>query len=210
MTLGGEEPHTELKKGIGIMNKMIKNVMIIAVIHLLFFSSGYGQENEGIQKNKFGVGVMIERGSKIYFPILIKPRIRLEPEISFNQNEYKKNDFESEYTALSVGMGVLSLTQYENITTYYGVRFGYINTLNKNEYNFLTREGISKNTQNGYYIAPVGGAEYSFAKRFSIGPEISIDYSNSNGNENTDDSNNNSSSKSLMVNGGVVLRFYLK
>jgi len=57
-------------------------------------------------------------------------------------------------------MGVLSLTQYENITTYYGVRFGYINTLNKNEYNFLTREGISKNTQNGYYIAPVGGAEY--------------------------------------------------
>lgn len=190
------------------MNRIIKNITLISIINILFLSPSYCQENEGKHDNKLGFGVIIGRGSKIFFPILITPKLRLEPEISYNENEYKKDDYESEYIALSVGMGVLSLVQTEKTTTYYGFRFGYTSTSNINEHNLPTWEGTSEITQDGYYLAPVIGAEYLFAKRFSVGPEISINYTSTNGKETRDDSNNNTSSGSLLLNAGVLLRFY--
>jgi len=192
------------------MNRLVIQITLISIINILSWSPSYGQEKEGMKNNKFGLGVKMVNGTTMYLPISIKRNLRIEPEISFFLRNNDYDNYKSKYESLSLGIGIFKMTRIENLSTYHGLRFGY--TKSSNNFEFVPTEQSSNrnNTQTGYFIAPVIGAEYSFAKRFSIGPEVSIKYSTANGENTSSDNINDSSSKSIILNTGVMVRYYFK
>jgi len=184
--------------------KLIKT-LILSLISVISISAVNANETS------FGLGAAIDSEIKIYLPIkttnyLIEPSILI-----FTDNEKRTDDTSSQKSDFNVkefGVGIFKNTNvYDKTYIYYGARIGYIETESKNSF------GSSTNTtkENGYFIAPTIGAEYRLTKNFSIGLDISFNYSDTDGTTTTDFNNStdvtNIESTQYKTESEVVVRY---
>jgi len=133
----------------------------------------------------YGIGAAVNDSLKIYFPINTS-NLLIEPTLAYFDN---KNDtespqsFNSKNKTTQIGIGVfIKNAVVKNTFIYYGARVGYI----KNEANSdFSGTQISTSKDDGYFIAPTVGAEYRVIDNFSVGLDLSLNYSKTDGDTST-------------------------
>ena len=127
----------------------------------------------------YGMGVSIQDGDpSIYLPINVTDNFRIEPVFSYYKSTRKSADIEQEFKGLDILLGFFGRKNIsENVSTYYGGRFGYTSRENNFEANFNS----NKTETDGYIIEPAFGFEYHFTENISLGGEVSYRYSNVDG-----------------------------
>jgi hypothetical protein len=133
----------------------------------------------------YGIGAAVNDSLKIYFPINTG-NFLIEPSIVYfdnNNDTDSPQSFNTEDKTTQIGIGVfVKSAPVKNTYIYYGARVGYI----KNESNSdFSGSQISKSKDDGYFIAPTIGAEYRVIDSFSIGLDLSLSYSKTDGSTNT-------------------------
>ena len=192
-------------------------ILFIGTTYLMAFSFIYAQERTNIKKNNLGVGVTISDikelfqfissdvgiAPTIFIPINISPTFRIEPEFGLYMSTLESNDESDKLKLgnLNLGIGFFPMINKKNIKIYYGPRVGLIYS-SSNEYYNDTKSEISGI---GFYIAPVVGGEFYFAKHFSLGGEGQLKYSYSSLKEDDDEKG---SSLILSTRTLVFIRFY--
>ena len=89
-----------------------------------------------------------------------------------------------EYSSTEIGTGIYKYTNViESTFIYYGAKIGYIESERSNNYATSAYTSSSSIKQDGYFIAPTIGAEYYLAGNFSVGIDISFNYSKTDGSE---------------------------
>jgi hypothetical protein len=138
-----------------------------------------------------GLGLSIQSGDPtIYIPIDIKEKFRLEPYISYTQNEFEEPVFGpsssytikavEEFTSTHIGIGAFWLAPFgESVRAYVGARFAFISTDSEYRYDNGSRPpGFNAEpdefNSDGISFEPTVGLEYRFTERFSIAGEAKL------------------------------------
>jgi hypothetical protein len=108
----------------------------------------------------------------IYFPIYITPKFRLEPEIGYYRFKNDLNGYKYTTSNLRIGVGLFSITKYENSIIQIGGRVGIIHT----SFSFSYPIENEEDSKDDFYIGIATGGEYLFSKHISIGGEAQINY----------------------------------
>jgi hypothetical protein len=122
---------------------------------------------------QWGLGLgFAPSSSSLFIPMNISKHFRLEPEIGFSSGTSTNHSI----TAVSLACGFFYLKKYDSLNFYGGIRLGLFLDHQK-----VTLDGLPGNTakssQTDILIGPAIGAEYLFAKRFSLGGEFQFNYS---------------------------------
>ena len=171
----------------------------ITICILVIFNMIYSIDNN--KKNKVGIGLewgivsailSSEGAASLYFPMQInKTNINtgitegymIEPEFFYNKssrNIYYPMDSSLNYTEeeKTVGaiLGIYKLSKNQKMNKYYGIKLGYaVGTETPNYANMYNLTGLIES--NSIFISPAMGSEYFISDNFSIGGEISVQYS---------------------------------
>ncbi len=109
---------------------------------------------------------------KLYFPILISPHVRLEPEMSFSENDTKHGDNIGSASQFTIGVGVFPILNLrESSLFYYGFRFG------SQQIHVFPDDHRSESKARGLYLSLCIGAEYFLDPHVSLGSELQTRYS---------------------------------
>jgi hypothetical protein len=165
---------------------------IVGAVILLMVNPLHALEESPQTETRFGIGITLSRNlaftgeegeasflpaglTNFYFPILMNPNFRLEPEFGFWRYSYsRKNDFEysDSHTSIRPGIGFFSMTQRDKVILYYGLRLGFI-------FNFLSDESNGDkddDSRTDFSIGPALGGEYFFSDHLSLGGEAQLNY----------------------------------
>ena len=90
----------------------------------------------------------------------------------------------------SIGTGVFFAQSREKIRLHYGARFGYARTSTEFTNVARTTTGATSTTnttgkQTGYFVGPSLGGEYFLGDRFSLGAELHVRYTSTDGRQQT-------------------------
>ncbi len=205
--------------------------MTLTIFAVFGHSSVFSQEDN---LARFGIGVdfsgiknyFFGSGSSVYLPINLSSRFRVEPLIAvvFSDREEKREITTDGYAGtldensqmyLDVGVGLFLMSEMNKLRLYYGTRQGYLRISSLDEEK-KTRErdswettGKRKETQNGFYIGPTVGGEYSLSAKLTLGAEAHVAYSFLDGKlENKLIGNSDVTQSSITTRGLAFIRFY--
>jgi hypothetical protein len=143
------------------MRKPLASLLFV----LLMVSSFAGRAAE------FGLGVALNGGdAQIFMPINIGEQWRVEPSLLYSRVEASDSDFVADqYIA---GLGAFRLWRAsEQVRVLPGVRLLYVNRSQK------AGVGIdSRQSEEGYGIAPTLGFEYAVIPSLVVGAEVALEY----------------------------------
>ena len=129
------------------------------------------------EESSYGLGVGLNDGIKIYFPIN-KGYLIIEPTLATYGSDNKETDSSYDYKGIEVGVGVFKNKKVtEETYLYYGGRFGYINREDRSDYKFSGSSSSRSNDEDGYFVAPTLGVQYYLADSISIGLDAAFMYS---------------------------------
>jgi len=118
----------------------------------------------GVSPNGFNIA---QPGASFYVPIQLSPQLRIEPSIGFRH--LGVNGGSDNAWALGVG-GLFYFAQPTPTGFYVGGRLGLAH------FSTTTGSGVTEvsDTATDFSIAPVLGAEFAFASKFTIGAEAQL------------------------------------
>jgi len=121
----------------------------------------------GVSPNGFGGNAIATPGASFYVPIQLNPQLRIEPSIGFRH--LGVNGGSDNAWALGVG-GLFYFAQPTPTGFYVGGRLGLAH------FSTTTGSGVTEvsDTATDFSIAPVLGAEFAFASKFTIGAEAQL------------------------------------
>ena len=166
---------------------------IFVLLLFVLVSSLEAQTDDEESSSVFGIGISLEQSysfiydqgvnylpiglGNIYLPINISENFRIEPDIGIFSYSYSSDDYEKRTDQFRLGLGFHYSKNYGSIKILFGARFGSIFNSIKREYedsnNENEKDEISATVLFG---GPTIGAEYYFAKRFSLGAEAQLNY----------------------------------
>lgn len=124
-----------------------------------------------------GVGVSAQGDRTIYVPIKIDETFRVEPSIYYYKNK-DTGDYNSTSESYELMIGIFNLSQQSDKSKiYYGARAGY------SAYHY--KYNSNHEHFEGYKIAPTIGLEYLLVENLTVAGDVSLNYSNLNGNDRT-------------------------
>lgn len=145
--------------------------------------------NRAIAKGRGGIGVDVlgmgnllnGSGANIYVPILISPQFRLEPSLNFarTSEETTTDNTTTTDTTLGFGVGIGAFYNWSpgrHTAVYVGPRLGVQYSAQSNEVaagSTTTTQDISRTN---IHLGVGLGGEYFFAKAFSLGGEVQLNY----------------------------------
>jgi len=108
-------------------------------------------------------------------------------------------------TVLTIGVGLFGVAELaDSVSAYYGGRIGYLSLENTSRLSGTLPPGYPSTTAedslDGYTLAPTIGLEYHFSKRFSIGGEAALAYTNIEGDD-------GSSQESTATTTNIIFRY---
>ncbi len=206
-------------------------VMTLAIFAVLSQTSAFSQENN---LARFGIGVdfsgiknfFFGSGSAIYLPVNLSAKFRLEPLVSIMQSKIKekRENATSGYSAtleenglmyVDVGAGLFLMSKINKLRLYYGTRLGYLRISSNSEDKKMPESGswVTTNkreeTQNGFYIGPSIGGEYSLTANLTLGAEAQTVYSALDGKRESKLIGNSDVTRSSITTRGLAfIRFY--
>ncbi len=150
---------------------------LLAGITVTILSSTQSIANE----TSYGIGAAVNDDLKIYFPIKTGS-ILIEPSLVYLKSKNESTDpfsFTSDDESIQIGIGVFSTDSLlEKTNIYYGARVGYIKT---DITRTFSSPSISTDKSDGYFISPTIGAEYYLTSNLSLGLDVSISYTKTEG-----------------------------
>ena len=192
----------------------------LSILALLSLATNQSQA-EG---TTIGIGAAVNSDLTIYLPIttenlLIEPTLSLYSSDSESTSSSSTSNISqsSNYKTLVIGLGVFKHSKVIDKTyIYFGARFGYIETERDNSYNVtISTSSVSEGKEDGYFVAPTIGAEYFLTNNFSMGIDLSINYSKTEGSDKstytgTTITNDTSETKSTTYNteAEVIVRYH--
>ncbi len=157
----------------------------IASILLATLISSPGQSIA--EESIYGVGVSVHDGLSIYLPITMDELI-IEPRLFITNTDNKSSSTSSQrnddFRNISIGVGAFKNKKVsKNTYLYYGSRLGYINRKNTfTSSNATPSSSFSSSTKSdGYFIAPTFGAQYYLIPNISVGLDLALMYSKTDG-----------------------------
>ncbi len=144
------------------------------------------------------------------FPVDVGSHLRVEPEVGYTRTTNEQTTQTTPPTfpvpipvsiitsttskqiisVPSVGTGIFFAQSREKIRLHYGARFGYART--STEFSSVSRAttGATSTTtttakQTGYFVGPALGGEYFLGDRFSLGAELHVRYTSTDGRQQT-------------------------
>ncbi len=162
-----------------------------------------------------GFGASISTVTGTVAPLLLVPvdvgsHLRVEPEVGYTRTTNEQtiqttpptlpvpipvpivtNTTSKQVTAVpSIGTGVFFAQSREKIRLHYGARFGYART--STEFTSVSRTTTAATSttnttakQTGYFVGPALGGEYFLGERFSLGAELHVRYTSTDGRQQT-------------------------
>ncbi len=167
--------------------KRIIFVQLFLAIFLLVWNPLYGQVDSTKSATRIGIGVSIGNDlalgngefvflplglGNFYIPILVSPKLRLEPEFGLFRSSSSNDNFETTLTNFRFGLGIFPLIQKDKANLYYGLRVGII--LTSSSFKFDDIDDSESKTD--FYIGPAVGGEYFFNDHISLGGEVQLNY----------------------------------
>lgn len=168
---------------------------------------------------KFGVGAEVDSQVRLYFPIDMGNMI-IEPGlVYFDQDRESGSGMfgsNSDSNSTEISVGIFKKNQLtEKTLIYYGARVGLIKQESASGFSSLdgTSYGTTVTKSDGYSLAPTIGAQYLIGSDFHIGLDLSLRYSDTDGDVKSysniiGTSKNSTDSKSTSTNAKVILRYY--
>jgi hypothetical protein len=133
---------------------------------------GLGLHLEKFNSNNVGMNISYAPANKIVLTITPLKHFRLEPEIGFIITNDKGNDLKDK--SMHYGIGAFGMYQRGKTNIYAGLRYIYIKT--DDEYNDFSTSLKKTSNYKSNAFGPAIGAEYFFAKHFSIGGEVGLQF----------------------------------
>ena len=116
----------------------------------------------------------------IYFPILLSPEYKLEPEFAFDsykltqENEYYYDETtKMRISSYRFGCGLFFLDEIEKLKIYYGLRFAMIKVRYFYESPYFYESDMKRTDTR---VSPTIGGEYFLSDNFSLGGEARVDF----------------------------------
>lgn len=136
-----------------------------------------------------GLGVSIKSNdSNVYVPINFGAHFRLEPYLGYSKYESSENKNTSTSRETEIGVGAFGISKAINNTSiYYGARISRLESTrhstytDSSSYSDSEYSSTTKQTLDGYAIAPVLGFEYFVTPQFTLGAEASWIFSDLDG-----------------------------
>jgi len=114
----------------------------------------------------FGLGVTVDSGRAIYFPIRFEDRFVLEPYYEEVTIDTGLEGIDTSNMLSEYGLGLFALTPIrDKVRTYLGLRVGFVSQ------EFTDDSGPTSQKQDGTRIAPTLGAEFQVTPRLSVAGE---------------------------------------
>ncbi|NLN74512.1 MAG: hypothetical protein GX140_09770 [Bacteroidales bacterium] len=113
---------------------------------------------------KFNTNLVFDANNTIIsVPVIIKSKVKLEPEIGYcsNKTTLSDNSFYNE-SNIVVGASIGYIKQYDRGLFNIGIRGGFASRL----------EAYASDSKKGFYLGPVVGYDFFFSKNFAIGVDI--------------------------------------
>ena len=158
--------------------------MKLITVLLVSLTSTFFSHNSVAEDKSYGVGIALNDGLHIFFPIRTSTYI-LEPSIIFTDNKNGSTispvSQRHDTSTLLIGLGIFDyLNVAKDSGIYFGTRFGYV----EGKEGTTTSQSVGTSTisvtrsakEDGFFIAPTFGAEYKFARGFSISLDVSLIY----------------------------------
>ena len=164
------------------MKTTITSVFVLLAL-LLVASPALGQD-KAKKGSRAGVGMSLGSGDvgalkTLHIPVLINPQFRIEPTFSFVQDSQTTSvgDSSSSLTTTQIGASLGAFYNWRpsktsNTHCYVGLRAGILRDTSETTVGGTTAESVRQDIIAG----PALGGEYFFAKTFSIGGEVQINY----------------------------------
>ena len=163
---------------------------LVAVLALVLAASPAMAQDKAKKGARAGVGMSIGSGiggiNAIHIPVLINPQFRVEPTLSFNRTSLGDNNGGSvTNTVTKAALGVFynwkpAKTAKTNV--YVGPRLGIVMDGSK----VTPSMGDSTESDRQDFVGGLAfGGEYFFAKTFSIGGEVQLNYTETGDTETT-------------------------
>jgi len=169
---------------------------------------------------KAGMGAVIGSTSGLFLPIMAG-ELFIEPSISFRKSETDSTSISSvtrsdrKSKTITLGVGIFK-AQFVAIKTflYSGARIGFVQRKVKETTSSVSILPASTSTisDHGYFISPTIGVQYYFVSQFSIGLDLALQFSKTDGKEVqtagavTTSSNTNDTSSSTTAT--VIFRYF--
>jgi hypothetical protein len=157
----------------------------------------------------YGVGAALNNKIRIYFPVSIS-NYTIEPSLFYYSQDYLDPTLTVDANNRRIyrlGIGIFrNRNIYENLSLYYGLRGGYINDSNTKFYENSPNAVIDKS---GYFLGPTLGVEYYVTKYFSLGLDLSLVISDTEGTLKVSNRTvNDVTTSSTKTNAEIIVRFH--
>ena len=157
---------------------MSKNIFIVVL--LISISISVNAQLIKDTNLKIGYGVYFNSQEElglfpgIIIPISLGKKYKIEPEISFRNDNIQDAGDKKTINRNGLGIGIYRINNIDLFSLYYGIRVGYEKIYYYNEYENVY--GSNKLRKNLHKYSPLIGCEYYFYSHCSIGCETIFSY----------------------------------
>ena len=212
--------------------------VLMSTIYLFCFFSISAAQDSTVSKTsvKWGLGVTStlftlnsdqsyvsqSQNTAISIPIFLSGQFKIEPYfayVHYNSEEESdqissNNNYEVKSHSIIVATGFFYSRDFVDTRLHFGVNIGYLNSYLKYKNMYGISSNSSEEDARGFLIAPTIGGEYFFSSHFSLGSEISLEFSKlDSDNKDTDylaEYNYDSSARRFVTLAMIMVRIYFK